>query len=130
MAYLNKDDHREAWIAWGIEFVRRGLWPSPEIEVHGPHYPADYMWGQSDVETHDGDYVRISFRTASGIKGIWDVKGVTIQNLEESIETFPLMKPSAKAKRWLRVADRVRKQWKDEAYQERMRAKAMRERQH
>ncbi len=36
MAYLNKDDRREAWIAWGIEFVRRGLWPSPEFKFMAP----------------------------------------------------------------------------------------------
>ena len=87
MAYLNKDDRREAWIAWGIEFVRRGLWPSPDIEVHGPHSPTDWMWGQAEAETHDGMFAEVSFRTASGIRGIHDVRGVTITSLHDSIES-------------------------------------------
>lgn len=89
------------------------------------------MWGKAEAETHDGLPVLIEFRTASRIRSRSDVRGVRIKNAEEPTEQFPLVdKPSAKAKRWLRVVDRVRKQLKDEAYQERMRVKAMREQRH
>ena len=79
MAYLNKDDRREAWISWATEFVRRGLWPDHEIEIHGSHTPFDFIWGKAEAETHDGVPALIEFRTASGIRSRWDVRGVTIR---------------------------------------------------
>ena len=49
MADLNKRDDREAWLKWAIEFRKRGLWASDYITVHGPHSPADHMWGEADA---------------------------------------------------------------------------------
>jgi hypothetical protein len=69
MADLEKHQDREDWLQWAIEFMRRGIWPEDIITVHGPHSPADYMWGEM---------AHYTFQTAHGIRGIHDVHGVRI----------------------------------------------------
>ena len=39
MANLDKHDDQEAWLAWAIQFMTRGLYPVGDIEIHGPHAP-------------------------------------------------------------------------------------------
>jgi hypothetical protein len=87
---------------WAIEFVRRDIWPDDTITVHGPHSPADFMWGEM------GDY---TFRTMPGIRGIHDVRGVRVSRLVYGYpQAFPLLATSAlepKKQRWLRTALRT-----------------------
>lgn len=91
MAFLDRHENTEDWLKWAIEFVRRGLWPSHVIEVYGPHGPhADLMWGEAEASV-DGEYpacfdLEVVFKTASGIGGIHDVRGVRIEAKDEGYE--------------------------------------------
>ena len=90
MADLNKRDNREDWLKWAIEFMKRGLWAGDYITVHGPHGPADYMWGEADAAWHGIGYsLRCEFQTARGIHSIHDVRGVRIVNGDERSVRFP-----------------------------------------
>ena len=111
MADLYRHVDREGWIRWAIEFVRRGLWPDDLITVHGPHAPYDFMWGEADA-TFDGERLggHFTFRTASGIKGIFDVRGVRIRQTDGWEPCIALSKErdlSPNARRWLRAARRT-----------------------
>ena len=100
VADLDKRENREDWIKWAIEFVSRGIEPEDVITVHGPHSPADYMWGEM------GPY---EFRTASGIRGIHDVRGVRVINTysRQPCPLIPKSELSPKERRWLRTARRT-----------------------
>jgi hypothetical protein len=74
MANLDKHNDQEAWLAWAIEFVRRGLHPMGDIEIHGPHAPpGDFMWGKAFCkDILDGRYHEVEFRTQR-CRSIWDI---------------------------------------------------------
>jgi len=124
MADLDKRDDREDWLKWAIEFMRRGLWAGDTIVVHGPHSPVDYMWGEAEARV-DGGRSRIDggpywsqfeFRTASGIRGIHDVRGVRVKDAADGTP-FPVLKLSEltpKAQRWLRMARRTKAKLQEE----------------
>ena len=109
MAVLDKRRDREAWLKWAIEFARRGIWPSDGITVHGPHGPhAPYMWGDNEGFLDEPDFplLDVYYRTASGIRGIHDVRGVVIRDQEtkNAYPVLPLKNLSPKLRRWLKVA--------------------------
>ena len=87
MAYLVEDDEttREAWLMYAIEFARRGLWPTQNIETHGPHPPECCIWGKAMVvqlpceHEFDEHEFEIQFTTPQGRRSIWDVRGLRVQ---------------------------------------------------
>jgi hypothetical protein len=106
MADLDKQTDRLDWRRWAIELLRRGIWAGDTITVHGPHSPYDYMWGETEGETDEisgsGFCRTFSFRTASGIRGIYDVRGVTVRDDEgERYPVLPASELTVKARRWL-----------------------------
>ena len=112
MAELEKHGDRKDWLRWAIEFMHRGIWPDETITVHGPHGPdASYMWGEAEGHLDLADRFEgcsVVFRTASGIRGIYDVRGVTVKDREGN--KYPKLKLSeltSKARRWLAVAERL-----------------------
>ena len=111
MGDLHKRDDREDWLKWAIEFMKRGLWADDYITVHGPHSPADYMWGEAQAEWDGvGHWLRCEFRTARRIRGIHDVRGVRIVDAYDGSIRYPIQKASEltpKAQRWLRAAQRT-----------------------
>ncbi len=132
MADLNKRDEREDWLKWAIEFMKRGLWAGDYITVHGPHGPADYMWGDADA-TWDGlGYsLRCEFQTARGIHSIHDVRGVRIVNGDERSVRFPLQRTSdltPKAQTWLQKARHVLAQLRESREQEQREISVLRNR--
>jgi len=101
MAFLTNDDDetREAWLMYAIEFARRGLWlcEDCELETHGPHGPhggADRIWGTAQVRWHEwpSGSVEVTFATASGKAGIWDISGIRVKGDEGC--TFPILPAS------------------------------------
>ena|SRR6266700_172333 len=111
MAELDKHQHREDWLKWAIEFMRRGLWLGPEITVHGPHEPpSDYMWGEAEALI-DGEKDSLGtcvFRTTRQARK-YHPRNVHIMDGDNG-PAFPLKKESeltSKAQRWLRVARSV-----------------------
>jgi hypothetical protein len=105
---------REGSIQWAIELVRRGLWPAEDyITVHGPHEPpADRMWSEAEVWIDGGWGARsVYLQTIRGIGSIGAVRGVPVRDREDRHLYFPVEKASELpplARRWLRVARRVR----------------------
>ncbi len=117
MAELEKHDNRKDWLRWAIEFLRRGIWVGEIVTVHGPHPGASYMWGEVDgwvdwfpptVDTKaqiSNGWMSFAFRTASGIRSIYDIRGVRVW--ADGGENFPLLRESElsqRARRWLLVA--------------------------
>src|SRR6266851_3108367 len=104
MAELEKRNDRKDWLRWAIELLRRGIWAGDVITVHGPHVPhVPYMWGETEGWL-DGQGLgsTFRFRTPSGIRRIYDVRGVIVRN--EEGERFPVLRISElspKARRWL-----------------------------
>jgi len=72
---------------WAIEFLRRGLWVSDCITVHGLHAPpADFMWGTAGAIV-DGDEscaVDSTFTTSRRVRNKYDVRWVQIKNSDSS----------------------------------------------
>ncbi len=98
MADLLPDEDRESWLVWAIELMRRGLRPSGEIVVHGPHAPpGDHMWGEAECQDTCGDSQYISFHT-SRCRSIWDVRGVRVTS--EHGEAFPILKATDLPSEW------------------------------
>src|SRR5262245_567593 len=97
MANLEKHSHQEAWLAWTIQFMRRGLYPVGDIEIHGPHAPpGDFMWGKAFCKDIDGRYHEVEFRTRR-CRSIWDIRGVTVRQIEKEFGydvRFPLLATS------------------------------------
>jgi hypothetical protein len=91
--------------------MKRGLWAGDYITVHGPHSPADYMWGEADASWDGFVYsLRCEFVTGRGIRGIHDVRGVHIVNGDDRSIHFPIQKVSdliPNARLWLRAARRT-----------------------
>jgi len=111
MAYLDKrGDDRKDWLRWAIELLRRGILAGETITVHGPHGPdAPFMWGETEGEIDGSGFGRtLRFRTVSGIRGIYDVRGVTVRDEEgEKYPVLPVSELTPKARRWLAKARRV-----------------------
>lgn len=119
MAVLGKHDDRESWIKWAREFVRRGFRPPDFITVHGPHSPpGDCHWGEAEC-TRDGNsdnVIEVSFSSRRPCHK-YVVRNVVMWEHDEYGDAayepdirFPLLKPSElspRARRWLRVAERV-----------------------
>ena len=109
MAFLDKHEDQEAWLAWAIEFMRRGLYPEDKIEVHGPHAPHDFMWGSAFcTDIVDGGYFEVKFRTSRC--SIWDIRGVTIKKTEKEYGhevRFPIVAPSDLPSRWKRHLQKI-----------------------
>jgi len=110
MADLEKHGDRKDWLRWAIELLRRGIWAGDVITVHGPHGPdSPFMWGEVEgwLDGAPGGGL-FTFRTASDICGIYDVRGVRVR--DDDGNSFPLLPPSElspKARRWLLVAERL-----------------------
>lgn len=105
MAFLDKRCDHKDWLRWPIELLRRGVWAGETITVHGPHGPdTPCMWGETEGECDGSGLLRtFHFRPMSGIRGIYDVRGVTIRDVEEG-EKYPVLRMSEltpKARRWL-----------------------------
>jgi hypothetical protein len=66
------------------------------------------MWGDNEGFLDEPDFplVGVYYRTASGIRGIHDVRGVVIRDQEtkEAYPVLPLKNFSPKLRRWLKVA--------------------------
>ncbi len=107
MADLEKRDNHKDWLRWAIELMRRGIWADNTITVHGPHHPdAPFMWGEAwgTVDGHNYNAL-FKFQTASGIRGIYDIRGVTIQDEEgNQFRIRSIRELSPKAQHWLKVA--------------------------
>ena len=104
MAYIDKDD--EHWLTWKIELLRRGLWPTEGIEIHGPHEaPSDIMWGRTNCKSMDGNYHDVQFQSRRPCRAIWDIHGVTVWEEEGRYRgvTFPLLKAKELTPRWRKL---------------------------
>ena len=133
MAILNKHIERESWIQWAREFVRRGLWPSEFITVHGPHaYPGDYMWGEAlcrrDSDPDHDNLIEVDFASRRPCQKWYVVRNVLMWCTDvewyEPNETFPVLKPSQLSKNaqwWLKTAKRVLDSYRKERKQIRRR---------
>ena len=94
--YEDDDDTREAWLAWALEFARRGLRVGEEITVHGPHAPpADRMWGEAECQllNPDGSFAlecEVEFDTPP-CNSIWDIRGVRVRTKGELGEQWPVL---------------------------------------
>jgi hypothetical protein len=112
MATISKREHREEWLNWAIEFMRRGLWLVDTITVTGPHHPEGHRLGEATVST-DGrdDYLDVTFITVRNSDGMHDVRGMHVvgKSFNDQV-TFPLLMQSElspKALRWLKAAERA-----------------------
>lgn len=113
MADLCKSDPatEQEWNRWAIEFLRRGLWLGEYITVHGPHSPADYMWGEAEVSRDGNGWgVEAKFTTGRGSRGFYDLRGLRIfegQGRERT--TYPILshtRLTPKARQWIKAARR------------------------
>ena len=81
MAILDQEENRESWLAWAIELMRRGISPTGDITVHGPHAPpADCMWGEAEGTDISGEQVEVRFRTPRGLtpRDKWKVRNLRV----------------------------------------------------
>lgn len=95
-------EHRAGWLRYAIEFYRRGLRPT-DIDVHGPHPGANYIWGNADARD-DIRYAReIQFAAQDGSGGrpigirMWEMDGRTRRS-------FPIVPLSEETKERLKAA--------------------------
>jgi len=107
--------------------VRRGLWPSHAIEVHGPHLlHADLRWGEARASVDGGHPIcfdlEVAFKTARGIAGIHDMRGVPIEAKDRDCDgkrqQFPLVPTgelSRSASRWVMVVGCLHAELREEA---------------
>jgi hypothetical protein len=114
MANLEKRLDRKDWL-------RRGIWAGETIIVHGQHgSDASYMWGETDGTSDPPDGLfsgcKVAFRTASGIRGKYDIRGLRVHDTHHTIYLkLPESGLSPKARRWLLVAERLSKKLTDAA---------------
>lgn len=126
MAEIEKHRDRETWIRWAREFIRRGLWPADIITIHGPHpYPLDFHWGETYCrpEWSPKRFIEIEFHSRRPCRKYF-VGNVVMENggRGREKEIFPLLKSyerSKRGRRWLRVAERVLKNYTQERQKER-----------
>jgi hypothetical protein len=90
MANLEKRRNRKDWLRWAIELLRRGIWAGETIIVHGPHGPdTSFMWGETDGSSDPPDGLfsgcKVTFRTASGIRGKYDTRGLRVWDTHHTI---------------------------------------------
>lgn len=111
--YPDDEQMLESWFAWSYEFMRRGLKPISEIEVHGPHGdPANLMWGTVECEDVNGESDMFQFATRRPCHSIWQIKGVKIKS-ETSGEEFPLIPRLQLPSEWRKEMAKVKRQrWK------------------
>ncbi len=136
MADLEKRDDRKDWLRWAIELLRRGVWAGDIITVHGPHPGASCMWGETEGQLDVGagwygtPFATVEFRTVSGIRGIYDVRGVTVRNRDtrEKLALLRASELSPKARRWMAVAQPLCKKLTDSAVADAMEAREQRKR--
>lgn len=58
--YFTNDNHRETYLIWSLEFLKRGLVVDGGITVHGPHDASGAVWGSAEIGWVD-PVVRSSF---------------------------------------------------------------------
>ena len=110
MAGLSKKD--DGWYAWAVELVRRGLYPTDCITVHGPHgYPADFMWGEAEsCKSMTGDYHDVIFQSRRPCWGYLNIHGVTVWEADTDPRiTFPILKEKELTPEWRRLLASVKK---------------------
>lgn len=141
MAYLSyegtpdSERTREAWLMFAVEFARRGLWPTEDVETHGPHAPESTIWGKAMVEqASTGETFLIEFGTPGGRDGIWDVRGLRVwvsDGFTNTGDRFPVL-PAGKLPQALRekmkAAQAERSALREQAHAERETARRSRER--
>jgi hypothetical protein len=103
---------RESWLRLAIQFMKRGLWLSDGITIHGPHDDTNCMWGDAQAFVDDGgsplfdgrNFVNCVFRaTANGSKYrpfrilIWDED-------DRAVRYTTRTDLSSNARRWMRYA--------------------------
>lgn len=113
MATICENDvtQRESWLAWLIEFMKRGLRPCDEFVVHGPHSPhAEYMWGEAECGFFNGCGVEVYFETAPCCS-IFSIKGIKIRD-KESNERYPTIPTDQLSEEWIQEIKEARKELK------------------
>jgi hypothetical protein len=107
---------RESWLRLAIEFMRRGLWLSEAVTVHGPHEASNRMWGDFEgwvdgpgPRFADDNAVACDFNaTADGSK--YRPFRIVAWNQDDKSVNYPVLPASQlspKARRWMKAARRT-----------------------
>ncbi len=96
MATIYIDEQPIVRREWALHLGRRGLKLDGELRLHGPHSPANYVWGEAECTSVYGLTIDADFTTDGGRLRVWG-KG-------HDRERFPVMRGSEMPpgfRRWL-----------------------------